>query len=59
MSTREIRMDDRKSEDKVSERVGAWEWIGGRALLIPMMEVYHIHRILMICDLHYGDRRSD
>ena len=59
MSTREIRMDDRKSEDKVSERVGAWEWIGGRALLIPMMETYHIMDFHMTCVVHYNDRRND
>ena len=30
-----------------------------KALLIPMMEIYLMWKFSMICDLHYGDRRSD
>jgi hypothetical protein len=34
---------------------------GGKGLVfvVPMMEIYPKNIKHMICDLHYGDRRSD
>jgi len=31
----------------------------GDGVVVPMMEIYPMHTCHMICDLHYGDRRSD